>query len=146
MGSQRSPPEKTPAQRSTDGDWISWLAESEVGGINETLDSTAHEVVLGNTVIVDAVNTQSHGNSAIDPFDHTFDSHLNSLQLPSGPWERAFQSHDPDSSILSSSSDHITTPYLPYRHDPPTNFPYTNDVGRTSQTSFSGEAGARSDS
>lgn len=59
---------------------------------------------------------------------------------------RVFQTDDPDSTALSYSSDHIISHDLSYRPELPASLPYTDDVASTSQTPFSAEAGARSDS
>ncbi|WAO91729.1 C2H2-type domain-containing protein [Fusarium falciforme] len=152
MDSQKSPSERAPAhagQSSADEDWMSWLPEHEVGylgttsGLDEAQDNAA---IIGNTSIHGVVNTRSHSDTSIGAVDDISNLYPDPLQLATDPWQRVFQTDDPDSRALSCSSDHIISHDLSYRPELPASLPYTDDVASTSQTPFSAEAGARSDS
>ncbi|RSL57730.1 hypothetical protein CEP54_008089 [Fusarium duplospermum] len=152
MDSERSPSERTPAragQISADEDWISWLPEHEAGylgavaGLDEARDNAGN---IGDTTLPEAINTQSHSNTSIGAIDDIFNLNPGPLQPTTYPWQRVFHLDALSSTGLSSPTEQIGSHGLPYRLELPANLPSTEDVASTSQTPFSTETGARSDS
>ncbi|KAI8716395.1 C2H2-type domain-containing protein [Fusarium sp. LHS14.1] len=152
MESQKSPSERAPAhagQVSDNEDWMPWLPEHEVGylGTASSFDEAQENAVTTeNTTLPGVFSTESHSNASIGAVENTFNFYPDPLQLTTDPWQRAFQSDAPDSGARSLCSDPIVSHNLSYRPELPASLPYAEDVASTSQTPFSAEAGARSDS